>query len=120
MPLGRIYVPPPLINSGSPSPASGPSSLLSPSSNGIGDLRSKWENHQNTNSHHQQHTTNNNNGFRQIEIKVDVKKDKINKRSKYRKYSLYILKVSDRLHSNYAYLGIKVPRHVEFFLIMLT
>lgn len=81
MPLGRIYVPPPLINSGSPSPASGPSSLLSPSSNGIGDLRSKWENHQNTNSHHQQHTTNNNNGFRQIEIKVDVKKDKINKRS---------------------------------------
>ena len=71
MPLGRIYVPPPLINSGSPSP----------SSNGISDLRSKWENH-----HQNTTNNNNNNGFRQIEIKVDVKKDKINGRSKYRFY----------------------------------
>ena len=65
MPLGRLYVPPQMVNSGSPSPMT-PSPMAS---NGISDLRAKWENNQNNTSH------SSNNGFRKIEIKVERKED---------------------------------------------
>ena len=66
MPLGRIYVPPPLINSGSPSPS------VSNQTNGYNDHRPKWDNN----------ISQNNNGFRKIEIKVETKKDNTSERNK--------------------------------------